>query len=164
MLDIQKNIQDVISQIKPMTKYLCGKCTPCRIGTKRMVEILESFLYEQPTREKVEQLIDLAKDIKQSSKCKLGRVAPNLVFDLIKNNFDENFDVDDEDDDLVNTIRYEIDKTKCVGCSLCARNCPVKAISGELKKPFIINQDKCVACGLCKKNCKFNAVQVKEES
>ena len=140
----------------------CGKCTPCRVGTKRLHEILEKITKGQGTLSDLEKMEELCYHIKENSLCGLGQTAPNPVLSTYKYFKDEYIaHVVDKKcpagvcKDLLN---FEILTDKCTGCTICARNCPVNAIKGELKKPHEIDQDLCIKCGVCKQKCKFNAV------
>ena len=140
----------------------CGKCTPCRIGTKRMLEILDKITNGEGTLEDLDRLEDLAKKIKTTSLCGLGQTAPNPVLSTLKYFRNEYIAhvVDKKCPAGVckSLIEFSINKEKCKGCSLCAKQCPVNAISGKIKEPYVIDKDKCVKCGICKSTCKFNAI------
>lgn len=139
----------------------CGKCTPCREGTKRMLEILTRLTEGKGQEGDIEKLERLGNMIKKSSLCGLGQSAPNPVLSTIKN-----FRIEYEEHIRDKKCRagacsamavYEV-TDKCVGCGVCKRACPVKAISGAPKAMHEINQEKCVKCGLCFRNCKFDAI------
>lgn len=143
----------------------CGKCAPCRIGTKRMYEILEKITAGKGTVADIENLKTLANSIKATALCGLGQTAPNPVLSTLRYFEDEYMAHVVEKrcpagvcKDL---LQYTIDKEKCKGCSICAKNCPVSAISGELKKPYIIDQDICIKCGVCESKCPFKAISRK---
>jgi ferredoxin len=140
----------------------CGKCVPCRIGTRRMLEILIRITEGQGKPGDVDELERLAKTIKATSLCGLGQTAPNPVLSTIRY-------FRDEYDAHVNEQRcpagyckalltYSIDADKCTGCTACAKACPVGAISGEAKQPHVIDESLCTRCGACRDTCRFDAV------
>lgn len=141
----------------------CGKCSPCRIGTTRMLEILEKITAGNGTMEDLETLKDLCKYIKAASLCGLGQTAPNPVLSTLKYFKDEYIAhiVDKKCPAGVCTalIQFEINKDKCRGCSLCARQCPVNAISGKIREKYAIDTEKCIKCGLCEAKCPFDAIE-----
>ncbi len=141
----------------------CGKCTPCRIGTKRLYELLEKITDGKGTMEDIDKLEELCYNIKTSSLCGLGQTAPNPVLSTLKYFRDEYIaHVKDKTCPAgvcKKLVKYEIVADKCKGCSLCARKCPVGAISGEVKSPFVIDPDKCIKCGVCIESCKFGAIE-----
>lgn len=140
----------------------CGKCPPCRIGTKRMLEILERLVVGKGKDGDIEKLEKLALNIKRSSLCGLGQTAPNPVLSTLKyfrNEYEAHiYEKRCPAGECKAMTKVMIDKTKCKGCSLCSKNCPVGAITGELKSPFEINQDKCIKCGVCIAKCPFKAI------
>lgn len=147
------------------TKESCGKCVHCRLGTKRMYEILTRIVDGEGREGDIELLEELCYSIKDGALCGLGQTAPNPVLTTIKyfRNEYENHIKEKKCDagECSALIHYVIDESKCVGCTKCARNCPVKAISGTVKNPHTINQDICIKCGKCKENCSFSAIEVK---
>ena len=142
----------------------CGKCTPCREGTKRMLEILERIVNGQGKLEDLDTLEELATMIRTMALCGLGKSAPLPVLSTLATFRDEYVEhiVDKKCRAKQCTAlrRYVINPEFCKGCYKCARNCPVNAISGVVKKPYIIDSDKCIKCGACKENCAFDAIYV----
>ena len=142
----------------------CGKCTPCREGTKRMLEILERIVNGEGKLEDLDTLEELAVMVKSMALCGLGKSAPLPVISTLKTFRDEYVEhiVDKKCRAKTCTAlrRYVINPDLCKGCSKCARNCPVNAISGVVKKPYTIDPDKCIKCGACKDNCAFDAIYV----
>ena len=139
----------------------CGKCTPCRVGTKRLLELLDKITKGQGTLEDIDRIEELCYYIKQNSLCGLGQTAPNPVLSTLKFFREEYITHVTEKKcpagvckDLVN---YSIND-KCIGCTKCARNCPVNAITGAVKEKHVIDTAKCIKCGVCETNCKFGAV------
>ncbi len=140
----------------------CGKCTPCRVGTKRLYEILEKITSGNGTMEDLDKMEELCYSIKATALCGLGQTAPNPVLSTLKY-FRDEYEAHVRDKVCPagvckKLVKYEIVADKCKGCSLCARKCPVGAITGEVKSPFTIDSDKCVKCGVCMDNCKFGAI------
>ncbi len=142
----------------------CGKCSPCREGTTRMLEILEKISAGRGTRREIENLERLAKLVKKSSLCGLGRAAPNPVLSTLTHFRDEYLaHVDDKRcpaGRCTGLLRYSVDPESCVGCGLCARDCPAACISGEKRRPHEIDQERCIKCGRCLEVCRFQAVKV----
>ncbi|HLP59971.1 MAG TPA: NADH-ubiquinone oxidoreductase-F iron-sulfur binding region domain-containing protein, partial [Candidatus Deferrimicrobium sp.] len=141
----------------------CGKCTFCRIGTKRMLEVLDRITLGEGREGDIQLLEDLAAKIKTSSLCGLGQTAPNPVLTTLKY-FREEYEAHIDDKkcpahSCAALLTYTIDAENCTGCTLCARKCPVKAISGEVKKTHVLDQAICIKCGLCFEACKFDAVR-----
>lgn len=143
----------------------CGKCSPCRIGNKRMLEILERITKGQGCMEDLENLKNLANVIKDTALCGLGQTSPNPVLSTMNNFWDEYVEhVKDKKcraGACKSLMQYVIDPNLCVGCTSCARNCPVNAIQGEKKTPHVINAEICIKCGTCIEKCKFNAISIK---
>ncbi len=143
----------------------CGKCTPCRIGTRRMLDILNRITEGKGQDGDIERLEELANTIKATALCGLGQTAPNPVLATIKFFRDEYeahiYEKRCPAGHCKALARYTIDPEKCKGCSACSRKCPVNAISGVIKSPFVIDQDKCIKCGTCMDTCKFGAISKK---
>ena len=140
----------------------CGKCTPCRIGTRRMLEILEKITKGQATMEDLDKLEELCYHLKENSLCALGQTAPNPIISTLRYFRDEYIAhiVDKKCPAGVckDLLQYKINADKCKGCTLCARVCPNGAIIGSVKEPHMINPDKCVKCGACMEKCRFGAI------
>ncbi len=140
----------------------CGKCTPCRIGTRRLLQFLEKITSGKGEPEDLDKIEELALHMKASSLCALGQSAPNPVLSTVKYFKDEYLahitDKSCPAGVCKALLHYEIVPKLCKGCTRCAKNCPVNAISGEVRKPHKIDKSICIKCGLCVKNCKFNAI------
>ena len=145
-------------------KESCGKCTFCRIGTKRMLEILERITQGEGKESDITELETLAQQIKDSSLCGLGQTAPNPVLTTLKYFRDEYLAhiVEKKCPARVckQLLTYVVDEEKCTGCTVCAKNCPVDAITGERKGIHFIKQDVCIQCGVCYSKCKFEAILI----
>lgn len=140
----------------------CGKCTPCRIGTRRMLEILEKITKGQATMEDLDKLEELCYHLQSSSLCALGQTAPNPVLSTLRYFRDEYVAhiVDKKCPAGVckDLLQYKIDPDKCKGCTLCARTCPADAIIGSVREVHMINPEKCLKCGACIDKCRFGAI------
>ena len=143
----------------------CGKCTPCRVGTRRLSEVLNLITSGKGKMEHIEELKRLSVVIKDTALCGLGQTAPNPVLSTLAN-FEDEYIAHIKDKvcpagQCTKMLKYTILEDKCVGCTACARVCPVDAISGERKKTHVISQEKCIKCGACYDKCKFNAIEKK---
>ena len=140
----------------------CGKCTPCRIGTKRLYDLLCKITDGRGTLEDIDTIEELCAHLQSSALCALGQSAPNPVLSTLNHFRDEYIAhvVEKRCPAGVckNLLRFHIDPDKCKGCTLCARNCPAQAITGQPRAPHTIDPDKCVKCGACLENCKFGAI------
>ena len=143
----------------------CGKCTPCRVGTRRLLEILEKITDGKGTMEDLDTMEALCYYIKDNSLCGLGQTAPNPVLSSYRHFKDEYIahvrDKKCPAGVCKNLVQITIDPDKCKGCSACSRKCPVGAISGKIKEPFVIDQTKCIKCGVCIETCRFDAISRK---
>jgi len=143
----------------------CGKCSPCRIGTKRMLELLNKITSGKGEEGDIEKLEALANSIKASALCGLGQTAPNPVLSTIKY-FRDEYEAHIKEKRCPAGVcqallKFRIDPDKCKGCGICAKNCPTNAISGKVKQPHVIDQDKCIKCGTCMDKCPFDAIYKK---
>ena len=143
----------------------CGKCAPCRIGTRRMLEILERIVEGKGEEGDIEKLEELGNSIKDGALCGLGKTAPNPVLSTIRY-FRDEYEAHIKEKrcpagHCKKLLVYSIIPEKCKGCSACARVCPVEAISGAIKSPFVIDAKKCIKCGACMEKCKFGAIERK---
>ncbi|HHW56925.1 MAG TPA: NADH-quinone oxidoreductase subunit NuoF [Clostridia bacterium] len=143
----------------------CGKCAPCRIGTKRMLEILDKITSGKGEEGDIEKLEKLAKTIKATALCGLGQTAPNPVLSTIRY-FRDEYEAHIKEKRCPAGVcqallRFYIDPEKCKACGICAKNCPVNAISGKPKTPYVIDQDICIKCGTCIEKCPFGAIYKK---
>ncbi len=156
MVDMAKFFMDFTS------KESCGKCVPCRIGTTRMLEILKRICDGNGVAEDIDTLVDLGESIKVGALCGLGNSAPNPVLTTIKyfrNEYEAHIIRKEcPAKKCTSLIRFEIDENRCKGCSLCSKKCPVEAISGQLKNPYVIDNSKCIRCSQCLDNCRFGAI------
>lgn len=145
-------------------KESCGKCIHCRIGTQRLLEILERICIGQGRQGDIELLEDLCNEIKSGSLCGLGQTAPNPVLSTIRY-FRNEYEAHINDRkcpacDCTDLLTFKIDGEKCTGCTLCKKKCPVDAIVGDVRKPHVIDSVKCIQCGKCRDVCRFDAVLV----
>ena len=142
----------------------CGKCTPCRVGTKRLLEMLEKITSGNATLRDLDKLEELCHYIKANSLCGLGQTAPNPVLSTIRY-FRDEYEAHIKQKKCPagvckNLLDYYIDDDMCRGCGICAKKCPVGCISGERKQPHVINPIPCIKCGTCLDSCPFGAVKV----
>lgn len=142
----------------------CGKCTPCRVGTRRILELLQKICDGKGQHGDIEKLEDLCHEVAKNSLCGLGQGAPNPVLSTLKH-FRHEYEAHVYEKKCPakvcrNLIHFEIQAPTCTGCMVCARNCPVEAISGERRQAHVIDINKCIRCGICMQVCNFNAVSV----
>ena len=140
----------------------CGKCTPCRVGTKRLLEILDKITKGNGTMEDIDKMEELCYYIKDNALCGLGQTAPNPVLSTLKF-FREEYIAHVQEKRCPagvckKLLSFEIDPNKCKMCTACARVCPVGAIEGAVKQPHVIHKDKCIKCGACFEKCRFGAI------
>ena len=140
----------------------CGKCTPCRVGTRRLYELLDKITSGRGEPEDLDRIEELAKYIKANALCGLGQTAPNPVLSMLRY-FREEFVAHVSEKRCPagvcrDLLTFSIDPEKCRGCTLCARECPAGAISGTVRQPHAIDAAKCIKCGLCLQKCRFGAV------
>jgi NAD-dependent dihydropyrimidine dehydrogenase PreA subunit len=140
----------------------CGKCAPCRIGTKRMLEILERIVEGKGQDGDIEKLEELAQSIKTTALCGLGQTAPNPVLSTLKyyrHEYEAHiYEHRCPAGQCKALLSYKIDPDKCKGCTLCARNCPANCITGKVREAHVIDNSKCLKCGACMEKCKFGAI------
>ena len=140
----------------------CGKCNPCRVGTKRLLELLTKITKGKGEPEDLDKIKELADHMKSSSLCALGQSAPNPILSTLRY-FEDEYKAHIDNKTCPAGVckallSYYIIPDKCKGCTLCARNCPVSAISGKVREPHVIDTTKCIKCGVCIGNCRFGAI------
>ena len=152
------------SFLKLFHAQTCGKCVPCREGTKRMLEILDKIVAGNGEMSDLDELEELAKMVQSMALCGLGKSAPLPVLSTMKR-FREEYEEHIRDKKCRAKVctalrQFHINPEFCIGCGKCAKNCPAGAISGKIKSPYHINNDVCIKCGSCKDNCNFDAIYV----
>lgn len=145
----------------------CGKCVPCRVGTRRILDLLERICDGKGVDGDIERLETLCDQVRRNSLCGLGQGAPNPVISTLKH-FRHEYEAHIYEKRCPAKvcralIRYEINTEVCTGCTVCSRNCPTEAISGERRKPHTIDPEVCIRCGICMQVCNFNAISVVSE-
>jgi NADH-quinone oxidoreductase subunit F/NADP-reducing hydrogenase subunit HndC len=142
----------------------CGKCTPCRVGTRRLLQYLDKITQGKGEPDDIEKIEELSHHMQKSSLCALGQTAPNPILSTLKFFRQEYVDHIESKKCTAGVckalLRYEIIPEKCKGCTLCARNCPASAITGTVRQPHVIDTNKCIKCGVCMNNCKFGAIKI----
>ena len=142
----------------------CGKCTPCRVGTRRLLQYLDKITQGKGEPDDIEKIEELSEHMQKSSLCALGQTAPNPILSTLKFFRQEYVDHIESKKCTAGVckalLRYEIIPEKCKGCTLCARNCPASAITGTVRQPHVIDTNKCIKCGVCMNNCKFGAIKI----
>mgnify|MGYP001541772830 FL=1 len=143
----------------------CGKCVPCRIGTRRLLEMLNKITEGRGTLEDLDKMEELCYYIQKNALCALGQTAPNPVLSTLKY-FRKEYEAHVVEKRCPagvckKLVSYEVDPAKCRGCTACARQCPVGAISGKVREPHTIDKSKCIKCGACLETCKFGAISKK---
>ena len=156
MVDIAKFFMEFI------VDESCGKCSPCRIGNKRLLELLNKITDGKADMEDLENIEELAYYVKENSLCGLGQTAPNPIISTLryfKHEYVDHIENKHCEAGVCKALlEYKIDSEKCIGCTLCSRGCPVNCISGKSKEPHVIDSSKCIKCGACYDNCKFGAI------
>ena len=142
----------------------CGKCTTCRVGTRRLLQYLDKITQGKGEPDDIEKIEELSHHMQKSSLCALGQTAPNPILSTLKFFRQEYVDHIESKKCTAGVckalLRYEIIPEKCKGCTLCARNCPASAITGTVRQPHVIDTNKCIKCGVCMNNCKFGAIKI----
>ena len=140
----------------------CGKCSPCRIGTRRLLQLLDKITSGHGEMEDLEKIEELSSHMGVSCLCALGQTASNPVVSTLRYFREEYLEHINEKKCAArkckDLVRYTVDASKCKGCTLCAKNCPAGAINGALKQAHVIDHNTCIKCGLCMNNCKFDAI------